>query len=172
MKYAKRMVLVPEEDYLRGVSKQKKQTSVHDKAIEISQKVGKQMRKRAQADAQVKEVWERLTPPPKAADISSLLPALYQPKARLLLAELAKYGVTYTKDNEVVLPDNEVIAGSNMVDLLRAALVTERGRPPRKPKGWSQLIDSIAASNIPLSLFSKSSTKRALDRATPRWKVY
>ena len=171
MKFAKRMVLVPEEDYLHSVNKQKRTTNVRDRAIEMAQKVGKQMRKRAQADAQVKEVWERLTPP-KAADIASLLPALYQPKARLLLAELAKHGVTYTKDNEVVLPDKEVIAGSNMVDLLRAALVTERGRPPRKPKGWSQLIESIAASNIPLSLFSKSSTKRALDRATPRWKVY
>ena len=33
MKFAKRMVLVPEEDYLHSVNKQKRTTNVRDRAI-------------------------------------------------------------------------------------------------------------------------------------------
>lgn len=168
MKYAKRMVLVPEVDYLQRASKPKKKIDVHNAAIAISQKLGKRLRKRDQTAARLKEQWD-FHQRPKRVDMAEHLPPVYQQKARLLLGELAHQGVTYTKNNELVLPNREVLPQSNIMDLLTAALVTTRGREPPKPKGWSEFMENIAASGIPTSLFTKKATQRALARVVPRW---
>lgn len=188
MKYAKRMVLVPEEEYLehKGKAKTTKKQSDYTAAKALTQKRGKDMRMRDQGTARLRYQWEHLKDAPEPmTHVSSLykeskpktnlldmvqyLAPVYQPKAKLLLADLRSKGFTWTDKNEVVLPSGDQIEQSNLVDLMKEALVTTKGSKigTRKPAGWSEFIANVAMAGIPMSLFTKKSTLRDLQEYRP-----
>ena len=180
MKYAKRMVLVPEEDYLGFKNKRAKKQSDYLAAKALSQKLGKDIRKRDQSAARLHFQWQNLkNPPAPMVHLSSLykeskpksnildlvqhLPPVNQPKGRLFLGELDSKGFMWTDDNAVVLPNGRTIPQSNIVDLMKEALVTSRKTASRRrPKGWQEFIHSVATVGVPASLFNKQSTLRDL----------
>ena len=180
MNYAKRMVLVPEEDYLGFKNKRVKKQNDYLAVKRLSQKLGKDIRKRDQSTARLHYQWQNLrNPPAPMVHLSSLykeakpksnildlvqhLPPVNQPKGRLFLGELDSKGFMWTDDNAVVLPNGRTIPQSNIVDLMKEALVTARKTASRrKPKGWQEFIHSVATVGVPASLFNKQSTLRDL----------
>ena len=172
MKYATRMVLVPDTPKsLAAVrSKVKKQTNKVAKAVRIKDQ------------AKVKKWHVNPTPPgvvPNAVssvstpqELSTSLPPIYQAKGRRLLNEMMNAGFTWTPTRELVLPSLETIDNSNMEQILKEALV--RGRTTRKSHGWDAFISEISRSSVPLSLFTKQSTREALagGPSSNVWELY
>lgn len=160
MKYAARMVLVPETEYLAlqaGSYKNKTTPSLKRQAINLSQDLGKRIRQRKQI--------VKLDIQP-GVNILEHLPPIYQPKAKLLLKELKSRGVAWTGNRELITSNGLTIADSNIIDLIKEALVsTTSSRHRPKPHGWEEFITDIANLNVPLTLFTKASTLTAVDRA-------
>lgn len=160
MKYAEKMILVPDTLKLRA----KKKTD----------KLAKSIRMRNQA--KVKQWLITPTPPgvvPNAPnpvatpkELSVSLPPMYQAKGQRLLEEMLNAGFTWTPSKELVMPSTETIANSNVENLLKEALV--RGKSTSKPIGWDKFISEISQSSIPISLLTKKSTRQALQP----WEVY
>ena len=118
--------------------------------------------------AHVSSLYKESKPKTNLLDMVQYLAPVYQPKAKLLLADLRSKGFTWTDKNEVVLPSGDQIEQSNIVDLMKEALVTTKGsKKHRKPAGWSEFIANVAVAGIPTSLFTKTSTLRDLHEYRP-----
>ena len=176
MKYATRMVLVPETDYLkRRVNPEKDRKA----AIKLSQKLGKKIRQRNQSTArlkgethpmptaQISSLYKQARPKQDISKLIEYLTPLYRDKAKLLLAELITQGVTWNDDKELVLPGDKVLPESNIVDLLKEALVGSK-RSKTKPKGWNDFVVVIAASSAPLTMFTKKSVLNEISKVRNR----
>ena len=199
MKYAKRMVLIPETEYLERKVKAKttKKQSDYIAAKALAQKRGKEMRMRDQGTARLRYQWKHLKDAPEPMvhvsslykesqpeanilDLINFLAPVYQPKAKLLLADLRSKGFTWSDNKELILPSGDKIQRSNIVDLMKEALVTtktsKKGTPKRKPAGWRDFIGNVAMAGVPTSLFTKQSTLRDLREHRPdpmlQWDEY
>ena len=75
-----------------------------------------------------------------------------------VLAEFEKYGTSWTNKNELVLKSGKVITNSNIIDLLKEAIVGTRRKERRMPDGWKQFIEEIVDSNI-VDIFTKKTTR-------------
>ena len=183
MKYAKRMILIPEADYKQS---NKKPQSMRQAAIEVTQKLGKQIRHRNQSVARLKAQWspvELQTGPnvqlsslykdtklmTNVLDVSEMVPALYRNKAKLLLGQLQARGVKWNTFGELILPDGQTIDKSNIVDLLNEAFVGSSKKSAQKPVGWTEFVLGIAQAAIPYSIFRKQSTIDDLNNAKVQW---
>ena len=183
MKYAKRMILIPEADYKQS---NKKPQSMRQAAIEVTQKLGKQIRHRNQSVARLKAQWspvELQTGPnvqlsslykdtklmTNVLDVSEMVPALYRNKAKLLLGQLQARGVKWNTVGELILPDGQTIDKSNIVDLLNEAFVGSSKKSAQKPVGWTEFVLGIAQAAIPYSIFRKQSTIDDLNNAKVQW---
>ena len=185
MKYATRMILVPEADFQKSSTKPQ---SIRKAAIELTQKLGKQIRHRNQSAARLKTQWnpiEAQTGPAvqlsslykdtklmtNVLDVSEMMPTLYRNKAKLLLGQLQTRGVKWSTDGELILPDGQTIDKSNIVDLLNEAFVgsTSAKTSAQKPVGWTEFVHGIAQAAIPYSIFRKQSTIDDLNNARMEW---
>ena len=182
MKYAKRMVLVPESEYL-AMPKQRKKVNERQAARASSQKLAKQIRRRehiavknrtraepVDPGVHLSSVYPEEEPEMDIMEIAEHMPVNYQNKTKLLLAYLNKKGIIWNDRKEVVLPDGSVLQNSNIVDLLKEALT--RSTTVAKPRGWKEFMASMVAAGVPLSLFTKQSTLQALQREQPTWISY
>lgn len=169
MKYAQRMVLVPEAESLRLKAKEK------------TNKLAKKVRVKNQS--KVKQWLVTPTPPgvvpnppslvstPK--ELSASLPPLYQAKGERLLNEMLSSGFTWSPSKELVLPSTQPIPNSNIEAIIKEALV--RGKSSQKPAGWKEFIDEISRSTVPLDLLTKKSTQQALTQtgqSQGAWELY
>ena len=183
MKFAKRMILVPEADFKQSNTKPQ---SMRQAAVEISQKLGKQIRHRNQSAARLKAQWspiEAQTGPTvqlsslykdtklmtNVLDVSEMMPTLYRNKAKLLLGQLQARGVKWNTAGELILPDGQTIDKSNIVDLLNEAFVGSSKQSAEKPVGWTEFVQGIAQAAIPYSIFRKQSTIDDLNNAKVQW---
>ena len=97
---------------------------------------------------------------------------MYHRKVHILL----NY-VSYNDKLEMVIR-NTPIAQSNIIDIFREALVGSRKKDREYvPLGWKDFINVIAASDIPLSTFTKRTTKQDIQAAReqhgqPDWEMY
>ena len=167
MKYAKRMVLVPEDEYLslKGGNtklKAKKVTDLQKPFIKMTQDLGKDIRLRnidriEKATLQAPTDFNR-----EIVQMTEHLPQTHHHKARLLLSELRAQGFKWKYNKELTTPSGQTLYGSNVIDLIKEALVQARRKVP-KPTGWTEFILAVADSGIPKTLFTKKSTKQALD---------
>ena len=183
MKYATRMILVPEADFLHQQSNKKHQNT-RKAAIDVAQKLGKQIRHRNQSAARLKAQWNPMEsqigptvqlsslyketkPMANALDVSEMMPTLYRNKTKLLLGQLMARGMKWNDLNELVLPDGQTIANSNILALLKEALVARQStkKPVQKPIGWTEFIQGIAQVGIPYGIFKKRSTLDDLNQA-------
>jgi len=160
MKFSTRMVLIPETEYLSlkaSTGTKRKQTFT-----ELTQDISKKIRLSDQDNAELFK---------PSVDIIEHMPPIYHSKAKRLLAELAIAKIKHTDSKEVVLPNGAVITRSNIVDLVKEALVGNHSR--LKPIGWDDFLESIVASNIPSTMFKKT-VKNAIElmRAGPAWEAY
>ncbi len=157
MKYAMKMVLIPESEYRRL----KPEEGVRDKVNKILR--GKRDRNAATEMSQLFGRYLRTTKPEQEKkslskeEIIQQLPPIYHEKVKNFLTELEKYGSTWTDNYEFVTKSGETIG--NIVDLLKEAFVGVKGIRRDVPQGWKQFIQEIVAANIPRSAFGKKSTK-------------
>lgn len=178
MKYTKRMILVPEEEFLSLKNKANTKnvklktnidppTDMQKQFTNMTQDLGKRIRMRDQAEAQItaKQAPQNLNR--EIVTMTEHLPQPHHHKARLLLAELQAQGFKWTYNKELTTPSGQTLHGSNVVDLIKEALVTARTRQA-KPRGWREFITSVAASGIPKTLFTKKSTRTALESESTR----
>lgn len=180
MKYAKRMVLVPELEYL---SMHKKPLTKRQQARKISQKLGKQIRQRQHIAARrrthstelvdpgvnLSSVYTEQEPELDTVVILEHIPVNYRNKAKLLLTQLNKRGIIWNDRKEVILPSGDLLQNSNIVDLVKEALM--KGTKA-KPRGWKEFLASMADAGVPLSLFTKQSTIQGIRREQPAWSDY
>lgn len=185
MKYAVRMVLIPESEYLSlNVKRTKgiKSLKTRKAFIQLTQDLGKKIRQRDQVKIQQQKVLDaqrntQKDPNQTVVDLVQHLPSIYHKKGKLTLDELQAQGFSWKQNKEITVPSGQTLTGSNIVDLLKEALVPQRKRTP-KPSGWTDFIRSIASSGVPQSLFTKQGTKRALQQAQvlegpgADWEIY
>lgn len=186
MKYAEKMVLIPEAEYqyLLGLKKTKgdKQSEIkesmhkvlkgkrdHKAAKEMSQLLGQYLRynKKSKPGKKREE---------KPEDILKYFSPTYHTKVNLFLSLLAENGITWTEKNELISTSSGIIENSNKVDLIKEALViTRKQQRTTVPIGWDVFIEEIARSNVPLSFFTKKTTRKDIESAkTPghNWELY
>lgn len=182
MKYAKRMVLVPELEYLSKMQKKPKKLTKRQKARNISQTLGKQIRKRQHAIARLRthstpvdpginlsSVYTDKDPELDPMEIVEHIPVTYRNKAKLMLTHLIKSGIGWNDRNEVILASGAPLRNTNIVDLVKEALI--KGTKP-KPRGWNEFLATMATAGVPVSLFTKTSTIQGLQREQPTWREY
>ena len=171
MKFSTRMVLIPEMEYLglkamtkatktaktikvtkavKGRKSRKpvpgrKKLSLAAKAATITQALGKKIRLREQERSKM------YRPTPK---IIEHIPPIYQNRAKLLLSELKEAGIRHTEKRELVLSSGEVISSSNIVDLLKVAVMPFRADMP-KPIGWQHFLHAMTTSTVPKTSVSR-----------------
>ena len=171
MKYAERMVLLPETQFhlLRQANTTKRKTkpkNLYKAAIVASQELGKKMRQ-SQVQVQKQKQREKKDDKPPTVtvdDIVNELAPVYHAKAKRILAQLAKYGITYTNNQELITANGRVVPNSNITDILKEALVPSKKLKLPKPVGWNDFMNEVAASPIPKSLFTKSSVIKTLTK--------
>ena len=165
MKYAQRMVLVPESD--------------RQKARTETDRLAKSLRMKDQA--KVKQWETTATPPgvvpqalkrsPTSLELASSLPRMYQLKGQRLLDEMLSAGFMWSPAKELILPSTEVIPNSNLEAILKEALV--RGSSAVKPIGWHDFIAEVSRSTIPLTLLTKRSTQQDIQQLKSGvWEIY
>ena len=171
MKYAVRMVIIPEAEY-KSLKPDKKASKTRktkrEAAVQISQELGLKIRKRNQIKALHRQQEHQ---PPESSrfmlELFDYLPASYHAKARTVLSELLNKGFAWTYKGEVTLPSGQKLIGSNIGDLLREALVQQQKKDTPKPIAWIDFIAGIVNSGVTQSLFSKKSTREAINRHIP-----
>ena len=72
-----------------------------------------------------------------------------------VLTEFEKYDTSWTNRNELVLKSGKVIINSNIIDLLKEAIVGTRRKERRMPDGWKQVIEEIVDSDMSKDIFTK-----------------
>ena len=66
---------------------------------------------------------------------------------------------SWTNRNELVLKSGKVITNSNIIDLLKEAIVGTRRKERRMPDGWKQFIEEIVDSDMSKDIFTKKTTR-------------
>ena len=158
MKYAMKMVLIPESEYRRlkpeGGMKDKVDKILSGKrdakaATEMSQLFGRYLRTTKPVQPSKKPIEEM--------EIVSHLPVLYHEKVSKFLTQLQNYGTTWTDNYQLISKSGEVIG--DIVDLLKEAFVGTRRTERQIPSGWIQFIKEIVNANISRKTFSKKTTR-------------
>ena len=167
MKYAKRMIMVPEDEYLalKGTTtklKVKKEEDLQKPFTKMTQNLGKKIRVRDLIKSEEKILQAPLDLNREIVNMTEHLPQTHHHKARLLLTELRAQGFNWKYNKELTVPSGHTLRGSNVIDLIKEALVQARKKVP-KPTGWAEFIAAVAESGIPKTLFTKKSTKQALE---------
>ena len=186
MKFARKMVLVPAEDYSVIIKAQaqdipasvKKAVALNDQMRSIANhpkpsKCKAYKYQKLLHDFQHYKNKQGQTLPSSTQPIlnqhidrsdsfSEYLPHIYRGKARVLLAHLEKHGITWSGKGELTLPSGEVIQHSHGADLLREALVGSKKKSASDIKGWDNFVQHMAESNVPKSLLGKKKTLQQL----------
>ena len=175
MKFARKMVLIPEDEYLelkekppasktsefkRKVREVLRNKRDHSAATQMSQLVGSYIRHKQ--SEQPKLV-------PKPMDFLQFFEPIYHKKVTLLLSQLKDNRIGWTQNKELQLPTGQIIDHSNIVDLIKEALVASRKKKRAQiPIGWNEFIRAIATSTIPKSFFTKQTTRQDLEQLEAR----
>lgn len=176
MKVAQKMVLIPEEEYLTLTHKTQKPKTLrqdmrdilqgprdYESAVKMSQLVGTHLRRKES---------EKPKPSKPKENFLDYFDPIYHRKVNLLLSQFQTHGIGWNEQKELTLPSGEVIAHSNIIDLIKEALVGAKKRGPL-PVGWKAFIEAIVATPIPPSLFRKKSTLEDITKAQEHvWQVY
>ena len=129
LKHAEKMVLVPESEYMmllelkkeKGTDLKTKMKSVlkgkrdYEAAKKMSQLVGQYIR--------YKQKDTKPTSPKSSVDFLHYFAPTYHQKVVMLLKELNAHGITWTDDKELVLKSGVIVPKSNIIDLIKEALV-------------------------------------------------
>ena len=85
------------------------------------------------------------------------LPDMYKAKGRLLLHHLRNAGVKWSNKGKLISRSEEVIPGSNAVDLVREVLVGSHRMKQNygEPSGWGEFLQMLREANVPRSLFER-----------------
>ena len=176
MNVAQKMVLIPESEYLsllnqpqnkikKDIKEVLKGKRDHDSATKMSQLIGSYLRfKRPR----------KPLPQPKKQDFLEFFEPIYHKKVKYLLSQLKDNGIEWTENNELLLANGAIVPHSNIVHLIREALVGTRKRSRTIPTGWQEFLQAIAASNIPKSFFPKKTTLYDLTELQQghEWEMY
>lgn len=157
MKYAMKMVLIPESEYRRlkpDITDKMNQvlSRKHDQetATDMSQLFGRYLR--------TKQTHNPIQSLDKT-HILSKLPAIYHAKVSKFLTFLEDYGSSWMDTYEFVSKNGEVIG--NIIDLLNQAFVAKKKGPS---PGWKKFITEIINANVPMNIFTKTSTKQDIEQ--------
>ena len=171
MKYATRMVLVPDTPQTLEATSSKVQKQTNKLAKSVRMKNQAKVKKWNLTPSPPGVVPTSSSPVASPQELANSLPPLYQAKAQRLLNEMMNSGFSWTSTKELVLPSTETIDNSNIEAILKEALV--RGTSIVKPLGWDAFISEIARSSVPLRLFTKKTTQEALtSQSGGVWEIY
>lgn len=174
MKHAKKMILLTEEEYKSKCFKpkiieSKKSSKKTKKAL------GEKQRRTKSSIVQYKRkigslIHDQLTKERKPENIESFFDQKYQSTVKAILAELNNSGVSFNINRELKLAHGDTVPGSNIIDLLRELLVGATSPKDVRLSGWKEFMTAIAYSNLPLSIFTKGTSKHILRKL--RWEEY
>lgn len=175
MNVAQKMVLIPETEYSSLLNKPQNQIKKdmkevlkgkrdHESATKMSQLIGSYLRFKH----------PRKPPAPKKPDFTEFFEPIYHRKVKYLLSQLHEYGVEWTDNKELVLSNGVIIPHSNIVDLIKEALVGTRKRQRTIPTGWQEFLKILATINLPKSFFPKKTTLHDLaeHQEGHEWEMY
>ena len=174
MKYAQKMVLIPEEEYLaiRGKThpvREEMKTILkgkrdHAAATKMSQLVGAYLRHK-QKDKLPEVTHDNL--------LDHFEP-IYHKKVTSFLSQLRHHRFEWNDKKELIIPSGKIVQHSNIIDLIKEALVSSRGKKRvLQPMGWEIFVEALAATSIPINFFTKQSTQEAIKQAQHHeWEVY
>ena len=169
MKYAVKMVLIPETEYKMLLDRNPMKAKMNkllrgkpsrEKAAEMSQLIGRHLR------------MQPLPKTPKAVKAPNILShfqPIYHSKINKVMSALNKYGSDVSEKNELVLRIGDVVTNSNIIDLLKEAFVSSRRKERELPHGWRYFIQEIVNANIPLALFTKKTTREDIQNELRGW---
>jgi deoxycytidylate deaminase len=157
------MVLIPESEYQEiyktneikhKMKKILKGKHDHEAAKKMSQLMGEVIRR--------KQTQRQTTPEP---DILQHFSRIYHKKVSSFMKLLRENDITWNNQLEV-----KHIPGSNIVDLIAQALVKSKRK--KESLGWQQFNQLIAASNIPISFFTKKATVDDIQKHRHEWEMF
>ena len=145
---------------MKNVLKGKKD---YEAAKKMSQLVGQYIR--------YKQKETKPKPSKSPVDFLQYFAPTYHQKVTMLMKELNAHGITWTDDKELVLKSGLIVPNSNIIDLIREALVGTRKKVREStPFGWREFVETIATSHIPLSMFTKRSTREDIEQVRHGYK--
>lgn len=173
-KHAEKMVLVPESEYKMLLELKKSQSKGSDlktkmKSVLKGKRDYEAAKKMSQLVGQYIRYKQKETKPKPAKSSPSFLhffAPIYHQKVTMLMNELNAHGIKWTDDRELILKNGIVVPNTNIVDLMREAIVGTRKKVREStPFGWKEFVEAIATTHIPLSMFTKRTTKQDIEEA-------
>lgn len=173
MKHAKKMILLTEEEYKSKCLKPQKTKS--KKSQRKPEKLLGERNRTKHSIVQYKQkmgsmIQDQLAKERKLAGIESFFDPKYQSTVKAILAELKDTGVSFNSNRELKLAHGDTVPGSNIIDLMRELLVGATSPKDVQLSGWKEFMAAIAYSNLPLSIFTKTTSKSLLRKL--RWEEY
>ena len=151
MKHARKMVVITEDEYKKLKGCKKSRQTVTDYKKRMSSQIQQSLLNSNQPS------------------IDRYFDPKYQNKVIALMSALKKSGATINSKHELQLAHGDTVDGSNIIELMRALLVGAT-TSHNNLKGWTEFLNAIANTEVPLSIFSKNAVKTALRRI--RWEEY
>lgn len=145
MKFAKRMVVLTEEEYKK--LKGRKKTDIYAKAVAYKQEMSRKM----------------LKPQVKGNKIDGYFTPDNQTRVKTLIKELSSIGMKIQSNREITLPHGDTVDGSDIVALMKELFVGTR-LSVNRPTGWRQFTEAVAQSGAPISMISKLQARRIIER--------
>ena len=149
MKFAQRMVLIPESEYL-------------------SLKAGS-------SKIEKRKVKSKRPPPAKVRieKLSQYFSPEHQAKVDSIERELKTSGVSWNSNFEIITSYGDTLYNTNILDLLKYALTSVPSNPG-KPLGYSDFVKLLSQTKVPVGIFSRKTAREALHRArgSSTWEVY
>ena len=136
----------------------------YESAVKLSQVMGSFIRSK-----------DKYKPPmSKKEDLADNFQPLYHKKVKYLVSQLQDHGVQWTESKELVLPNGHVISNSNIVDLIKKALVGSKTRQRTNPTGWKDFLKLLSSLNFPKSFLAKKTTLHDLANLPTirEWETY
>ena len=133
-------------------------------AVKLSQVIGSQIRSND----------SHKPPTPKKEDLTDFFEPLYHRKVKYLVSQLEDHGIEWTDSKELVLSNGAIIHHSNIVDLIKEALVGSKKQRRTIPTGWNKFLKVLSALNFPHNFFPKRTTSRDLEKMQKdqEWETY
>ena len=155
MKFAQRMVLIPESEYLSLKSN--------------STQPGGQQPERSSTNCRIKK--RKIESPFNS--ISQYFSSDHHSKVSAIENTLLSSGVSWNSNFEVTSNQGHRLENSNLIDLLKYMLTSVPSNPGR-PTGYPEFIRILSQTTIPVAIFSRRAARDAITqaRSASTWEPY
>lgn len=173
MKNARKMILLTEDEYKRKCKdeeclKPSLEKKMRKKSHQSAPRKETILQYKKRVGSMIRERMKKESVP--VAPVESVFDPKYQSTVKAILAELKASGMTFNNNRELKLAHGDTVHGSNIIDLIRELLVGATSPKDVRLLGWKDFMNAIAYSNLPLSIFTKGTSRAVLRKL--RWEEY